>query len=518
MNTTLGILFGLIGIVLLAGAAVVALPLLRGRQGAAAAPPPPNLPGGDDVLHSTAAERQRRLDEALQRRRGGPADSLPDFSETPELPAHRADDDTIGTARPISYSGAPGEAVPGGQRYSLSGEVLPAGAERPAVERRMADPAFDNTEWLGLQEQMVVPPRRGRLMTIAAIVVGTALLVALLAFIFWLINASGAARPPAAGTTVLTVADFGEGAEVRESAAGKRLADTLRIELRNSIQGHPELVIRTAGRVTNPAEAEREMRGSHAVIWGALPGGESGGTLSATLQLRTTLAGAPWEQVGPAGRLLLPSTIMLPEQSRVMQGNLSPLLLAVLYYQSGNFESARNTAQALTASDNAAIRGTAGFLYANTLTAQDDPAQAVEIYSRLDAGGWSVPAVLNNWGVAAEVLGQADVARGAYDRALAAAPAPGPADTARILTNRGRANLYLAQDLNAARADFSRPWRPMRNSGKPPASWASWPTRRPTWRTPASTPSRPSAPTPPTRPACGSWAWWCCWKATPTRP
>ena len=38
------------------------------------------------------------------------------------------------------------------------------------------------------------------------------------------------------------------------------------------------------------------------------------------------LVGEPWDQIGPPGRLLLIPAVALADQSRVMQGNLEPLL------------------------------------------------------------------------------------------------------------------------------------------------------------------------------------------------
>jgi tetratricopeptide (TPR) repeat protein len=157
--------------------------------------------------------------------------------------------------------------------------------------------------------------------------------------------------------------------------------------------------------------------------------------------------------MGAAGRLLLPPTIPLPDQELVVSKGLEPLLRAMLHYQSGNFEAARDTAATLSDNASPAIRGAAGFINANALTALGRDAEAIPLYTGLDAGGWSVPAVLNNWGVAADGLNQPDQARAAFDRALAATPAPDPVARARILTNRGRTNL-AAHNRAAARADF----------------------------------------------------------------
>ena len=95
--------------------------------------------------------------------------------------------------------------------------------------------------------------------------------------------------------------------------------------------------------------------------------------LSTTLLLQTVPPGTAWERIGTAGRLLLPPSIPLPDQELIGAKGLAPLLRAVLYYQSGNFEAARDTAAGLSANANPAIRGAAGFINANALTALGHP-------------------------------------------------------------------------------------------------------------------------------------------------
>ena len=224
---------------------------------------------------------------------------------------------------------------------------------------------------------------------------------------------------------MLTIADFGEGPNVANSAAGKRIADTLRTELTAATQAAPEITVRATGRIADGAAAQRALTnsGSHALLWGTLPQGETG-LLSTTLLLQTVPPGTAWERIGTAGRLLFPPSIPLPDQELIGAKGLAPLLRAVLYYQSGNFEAARDTAAGLSANANPAIRGAAGFINANALTALGHPTEAVPLYAGLDAGGWSVPAVLNNWGVASDLLGKPADALAAFDRALTANPPP----------------------------------------------------------------------------------------------
>jgi tetratricopeptide (TPR) repeat protein len=304
-----------------------------------------------------------------------------------------------------------------------------------------------------MQDDLIVP-RRSPWTLILTAVIGTLILALIVALIIWLVNTQRGSQAPPAGSAVLIVADFGEGSNTGSSAAGKRIADTLRTELQQATQGFPVITVRSTGRISDAGTAARTLAnsGAHALVWGTLPQGETG-TLSTTLLLRTIPPGAAWERMGAAGRLLLPPTIPLPDQELVVSKGLEPLMRAVLHYQSGNFEAARDTAAGLSDNANPAIRGAAGFINANALTALGRDAEAVPLYSALDAGGWSVPAVLNNWGVAAAGLNQLDQARTAFDRALAASPPPDPAAQARILTNRGQ-TYRAAHNRAAARADF----------------------------------------------------------------
>jgi tetratricopeptide (TPR) repeat protein len=438
MDTLFAILLGLIGVALLAGGAVLLWPALR--PGPPLAPPAaltPDLPADD------AEARERRLAELRQRRlegTGEPYDFPLHLNEGPEVEAHRLNDDHLIITPPPP---------------ALYGEVVPVGEELPdTAERRISGPVVDNADWIAMQDDLIIPRRRPGALLLTALL-GTLILAVIIALILWLVNIQPGSKTPLAGTAVLVVADFGEGPNAGSSAAGKRIADTLRTELAQATQGSAEITVHGTGRISDAAAAERTLAGSgsHAQVWGTLPQGETG-TLSATLLLRTIAPGAAWERMGAAGRLLLPPTIPLPDQELVVSKGLEPLLRAVLYYQSGNFEVARDTAATLSDNANPAIRCAAGFVNANALTALNRPGEAVSLYAALDAGGWSVPAVLNNWGVAADRLGKPDEARAAFDRALAANPPPAPPARARILTNRGLAILAATHDRAAARADF----------------------------------------------------------------
>ncbi len=438
MDTLFAILLGLIGVALLAGAAYLLVPRGSGRPPAPAALSAVPLPGDAE------AERQQRLAEMRRRRlenAGGGYDFPLALDESPLVQDHRLTDDQLVVTPPRT----------GYQR----GEILPFDAPLPdTAERRISGPVVDNSDWIDLQEE-VIPPRRNPLALILSVLLGTLILAIIVALILWLVNTQGASKAPPAGTAVLTVADIGEGPGNGNSAAGKRLADTLRTELKTSTQAFSLIQVRSTGRLADGTAAERELNssGNHALLWGTLPQGETG-TLSATLLLRTVPPGTAWERMGAAGRLLLPTSIPLPDQELVAAKGMEPLLRAVLLYQSGNFEAARDTAATLSDNTSPAIRGAAGFINANALTALGRADEAIPLYSALDAGGWSVPAVLNNWGVADDALGKPDDARGAFDRALAANPPPDPAAQARILTNRGHTNLYGRKDRAAARADF----------------------------------------------------------------
>src|SRR5690348_14122685 len=115
MDTLFAVLLGVIGLVLLAGAAALLWPALRGGR-----PPAPPTPPGPDL--SSDADRQRRLAEIRQRRMAdaGAYDFPFEMDESPQVQAHRLNDENMVVS------------PPGG----VSGEILPADMTLPGSPQR----------------------------------------------------------------------------------------------------------------------------------------------------------------------------------------------------------------------------------------------------------------------------------------------------------------------------------------------------------------------------------------------
>ena len=474
-SVVLGLLMAGVGIVLIAvywrgrnpgGPASSALPAApaSGPPISPAAPPvPPPLNTPLAPPHNSAAERMERLQQLRAQHAAPGPDPIAAPPDDPDLfdsPHRRTSPDptALDPTAPLSLAG--GELL-------AASEGLP-----PGVTRYGARPPRYTAAWRGAVAQRTAATGGSSFRTIVGVVIVLGFLALLVGL---LVNGATGVRPAVPGSAVLIVAEFGSGPAFTRDDSARAVADGIR---RATAAGGDatRMPVNKAGLITNAADAEKELNRQHAqaLLWGTLPLGLNG-PVSATLTWRAAPPPAPWLRYDAATGLLVPAQVALPDQPRLAPysgpneapANASPLtmaLQALQRYGSGDYEAARNGAAGLPADAPPATANLAAFVRANSLLMLKQPTAARAIYAALDARGWSDPAVLNNWGVAALQGGDTAAAVTAFDRAAAGQPAPAPATVAVILTNRGLA-AEAAGDYAGAQAAYDAALKADPNSG-----------------------------------------------------
>jgi tetratricopeptide (TPR) repeat protein len=418
------------------------------RQARPGAPPAPPLPTAPVPLSATDERRQRL--QQLRADRG--LDTIEPIAATHAPPNEW---ESIATADPLDQEATPApDEAPASPGAPSPGELVEGGVP-PFVPIRGARQPRYTEPWRNAVAEQAGYPRRNPLRTIMGVTITVALVAILIGLLLRGREGVAQAEP---GRAVLAVADLGEGASFAGTGAGQTVALSIRNAVRDGLSQaeQAQMPVVAAGLVKTNASAEQEMARQHAsaLLWGTLPAGTRG-DISATLAWHEVLPAAPWQRYGAAGRLLVPSAVPLPNQPLLMAKTLAPALQALQYYQAGLYDQARVRAETIPQDAPLSTQNLAGFIRANALLATDGAAAASTIYQSLEARGWTIPALYNNWAVALTALNDYAAAAGRLDRAVAITPATDQATLVRLYTNRGILGIE-AGDQNSAQTAFDK--------------------------------------------------------------
>lgn len=390
-------------------------------------------------------ERQRRLQD-MRAQRGGMAGA-------PRGAGHPAPLGDLPAVAGSASSVPPTLVIP-----VQAGELVEAADRLPdSVPRRGGRPPRQVAGWRRAVSRYTDPQAPGyqapasRVPRVLLAVLGTIALTAIVV-VGLLLFFGGGARAIEPGSAVLLIAEFGEGPTVQATSAGRTAAQNILQETQARLKNAPKTIaVASARLIHTAAEAQQELerQRAQALLWGTLPAGITG-PISATLNWRASLPPLPWLRYGPVGRLLMPPTVPLPASSG---RPLEPALVALEYYQAGDYESARAYAEAVPADAPSQTVNLAGFIRANALLALDRGPEAIDLYKALESRGWTLPALYNNWGVAATLQG--DPGGASHLLIQAADLTPSPADLATVYINYGIA-AEAAGDLAAALAAYDK--------------------------------------------------------------